>query len=143
MAGIKTKTIPAENWPEHAEEAAGIVRAGGIILFPTETVYGIGTHPSATGIEKLAGMKCRAPGKPFQVLIADTGTLKEWGAVLCPAAEKLIQAFWPGPLTLALEVDTSKTPAGLAPNETIGFRIPDHELCLDLIRRAGGSLAAT
>lgn len=140
---MHTIIAPASEWEHNAEEIAMRARAGEIILFPTETVYGVGTCASPMGAEKLAALKGRPRGKPFQVMVADLSTVERFGAEVGPKAKILMEKFWPGGLTLVLKIDPSKAAREIAPNGTIGFRMPNHEICLDLIRRVGGVMLAT
>ena len=143
MAGVRPSIIPEAEWEVRADEVVEVIMTGGVALFPTDTVYGCGAVATDAGAEKLAALKGRAEGKPFQVLISTIKALDKWDTTVGPAARKLIDAFWPGPMTLVLPVDTTPAPRMLAPAGSIGFRMPDHELCLDLISRCGGIIAAT
>lgn len=140
---MKTLLIPADEWPDYAQDASDIVIEGGIIIFPTETVYGIGALPRLDCVDKLIEMKNRPVRKPIQLLISDFEMLDRNKAILSPQAEKLAKAFWPGPLTLVLDVEPGSLPEPVIKGGNVGFRLPAHELCRDLIRRCGGSLAAT
>jgi tRNA A37 threonylcarbamoyladenosine synthetase subunit TsaC/SUA5/YrdC len=75
---------------------------GGLLAYPTETVYGLGSDPGLSALEKLARLKGRQPGKPFLLLVASRAMAEEWGLVFTPSARALSDAFWPGPLTLVL-----------------------------------------
>ncbi|HOC92982.1 MAG TPA: L-threonylcarbamoyladenylate synthase [bacterium] len=143
MGKIKTLMIPADEWHDYAQEASEIVLDGGIIIFPTETVYGIGSLPRLDCVEKLIEMKNRPVRKPIQLLISDFEMLARNNAIMSVQAEKLAKAFWPGPLTLVLDVEPGSLPEPVIKGGNVGFRLPAHELCRDLIRRCGGSLAAT
>lgn len=143
MVRKKLNIIPAKEWESMAGDIVEIINNGGIAVFPTETVYGCGSTADDIGVEKLSSLKGRAKGKPFQVLISDRTALEKWGAKTSEAAMKLMDRFWPGAMTLVLEVDPAKAPARLAPKGKVGFRMPDHGMCLDLIRRCGGAIAAT
>jgi L-threonylcarbamoyladenylate synthase len=116
--------------------------SGGIALFPTETVYGVGALPTEEGVRKLVEAKQRPPGKAFQLLISDIKALDTYGAVVSPLARKVIEKFWPGPLTLVLDVEREDIPPALG-RGNIGFRMPAQEVCMDLVRRCGGALAAS
>jgi L-threonylcarbamoyladenylate synthase len=114
--------------PEAHAEAIALLRAGGIVAVPTDTVYGIAADlalPDA--IERLFAAKQRPPDKAVAVLLADAGQASELGEV-SPAAAVLALRFWPGGLTLVLPVrPQARLPrilAGGAP--TIGVRVPDH-----------------
>ncbi len=125
------------------QAAARILSAGGIVAFPTETVYGLGAcfdQPAA--VRKIFLAKGRPPDNPLIAHIADCGQLgllvKDWP----PLAEKLAAAFWPGPLTIVLpRADTvpDEVTAGL---DTVAVRMPDHALALALIVAAGRPLVA-
>lgn len=140
---MHTIIVPAAEWENKAEDIVMKAKAGEIILFPTETVYGVGTCASPAGVEKLSALKGRPRGKPFQVMVADLETLEKFGTETGPKAKILMEKFWPGGLTLVLKINPAKVVREIAPNGTIGFRMPDHELCLDIVRRIGGVMLAT
>ncbi len=106
------------------------VAAGGIVLFPTETVYGLGVdsrQPAA--MERLYDLKQRPKEKPFQWLIADADLARRQSPTWDDAAERLARAFWPGPLTLVVN--------------GIGWRVPRHDWLLGWLRELGRPLVAT
>jgi len=115
--------------------AARLINAGGIVAFPTETVYGLGVrYEDPQARRRLARLKGRAPGRPFQVLVAGRRqALRLWGRAT-PLAEALARRYWPGPLTLVVRA---------ANGRWLGVRVPDHPTARDLIRRAGGVVLAT
>jgi len=123
-------------------KAAKILRSGGVIAFPTETVYGLGallTKPKA--IARIYKIKQRPRSKPLQVLIANFRQAKELG-VFDARAMTYAKKHWPGPLTLVV-YKTRKVPAIVsAGGKTVGLRIPAHRTILNLIRRVG-PIAAT
>ncbi len=82
----------------------------GLLGYPTETVYGLGSAPTPAGATALASLKGRAPGKPFLLLVSSREMAERWGLVFPPAASVLAQAFWPGPLTLVLPGAEGKLP---------------------------------
>ena len=109
-------------------EAVAVLRKGGLIILPTDTVYGLGTLPEYVG--HLFAAKKRPVNKQIAWLIAD---IQHVPVILSPLAQRLAAAFWPGPLTLVL-------PHG---DGAIGLRIPDHPVALSLLRALGGPLAVT
>ncbi len=114
--------------PAARAEAVGLLRAGGIVAVPTDTVYGIAADMALPdAIERLFAAKGRPPEKAVAVLLADAAQAGELGAV-SPAAAALATRFWPGGLTLVLpvrpEARLPRVLAGGAP--TIGVRVPDH-----------------
>src|SRR5687768_13123505 len=90
---------------------------GGLLAYPTETVYGLGSAPSVPALASLARLKGRAPDKPFLLLVSSRAMMEEWGLVLSPAARALAAAFWPGPLTLVLPGGEGKLPDQLRGRE--------------------------
>ncbi len=114
-----------------AARAAAVLRSGGIVVFPTETVYGVGVAAAdRSALEKLRRLKDRPAEKPFQFLAADVAMAKRLGAVFSGRAERLADSFWPGALTLVL-------PDGRTPGGTLGIRIPDSPFVLALCRELG------
>lgn len=83
---------------------------GGLLGHPSETVYGVGCRPDTDDLRRLARMKGRAAQKPFLVLVSNGAMANEWGFVFSTPARTLTRAFWPGPLTLVLEVRGGKLP---------------------------------
>jgi L-threonylcarbamoyladenylate synthase len=124
-------------------EAAAIIRGGGLVAFPTETVYGLGAD--ATNAEAVAAI-FTAKGRPgYNPLIVHAGSVT--GARACvtawPAvAERLAERFWPGPLTLVLPKDASITDIVTAGLQTVGVRIPAHPVALALLTAAAVPVAA-
>lgn len=118
------------------------VQTGGIIAFPTDTVYGIGcSADNPRGINRLYEVKNRERDKPIPLLIADRSELGELVQSIPPQAEVLMDRFWPGPLTLIFPRSGS-LPAELSPTDTIGIRLPDSKFTRRLIR-VTGPLAAS
>ena len=109
-------------------EAADILRGGGVVVFPTETVYGIGVAAGdAAALERLRTLKNRPAPNPFQLLSADMDMAKRIGAVFSAQAARLGRSFWPGPLTLVV-------PDGTGSGGTLGIRVPDSPFVLALCR---------
>jgi protein-tyrosine phosphatase len=120
---------------EHADVAAelrragAVLRAGGLVAFPTETVYGIAVSavlPEA--VERLYALKGRPRNKPMTVMVADTAEVRRRCPAIPRIAERLMERFWPGPLTLVLKD---------AQGHRTGFRLPSSELARGLVREAG------
>jgi L-threonylcarbamoyladenylate synthase len=123
--------------------AAGILNAGGLVAFPTETVYGLGANAfSSPAVAKIFRAKKRPADNPLIVHIAKMEQMYELASTIPPEALLLGQKFWPGPLTIILpkkKIVPDITTAGLP---SIAIRIPSHPLALKLIRAAGLPLAA-
>lgn len=128
---------------EHIHAVATLLKAGEPVVFPTDTVYGVGTNAfSHHGIDKLYGAKVRESDKGIPILLADIDDLNKVAADFPPLASELAQAHWPGALTIIVPKNPN-LPENISPNNGVAVRIPDHKLCRDLIRAAGGALAAT
>lgn len=125
-------------------QAIALLKRGDVIVFPTETVYGLGAdalNPAA--VEKVFQLKGRNPDTPIPVVVADRAMLKGLVDKLPPIAEKLIEQFWPGPLTLVLQA-VPGTPKQLL-NRTggVGVRISSQPIATELARELGRPLTAT
>ena len=122
--------------------AAEIIKSGGIISFPTDTVYGIGVSAfNKDAIEKIYQVKRRPKEKAIPILIGDQTELIKITPPPGERVQKILAAFWPGALTLILPL-LAELPANLSNTGTIGVRVPDHNLTRELLRLAG-PLAAT
>lgn len=134
-----------ENHTDRAviREAASILQAGGLVAFPTETVYGLGAdalHEEAAG--KIYAAKGRPSDNPLIVHIADEAQLASIVQNVPEKAESLMKAFWPGPLTIIFRKSDAvpgETTAGL---DTVAVRMPEHKIALELIRASGLPVAA-
>lgn len=138
------QTINPESFrDEELEEACRILQKGGLVAFPTETVYGLGgdaMHPEASA--KIYAAKGRPSDNPLIVHIADMDALEDIAQSVPEAAVKLADHFWPGPLTMIFpkkEVVPKSTTGGL---ETVAVRMPSHPVARALIRESGVYIAA-
>jgi L-threonylcarbamoyladenylate synthase len=115
------------------DAAARVLADGGLVIVPTETVYGIAAHPlRADAVRKLAEVKGRDAGKPIALLADSIAAVERCGIRWSSAARRLAEAFWPGPLTLVLDLEGAGEPEG--------FRVPDCALTQALLTRCGGTL---
>jgi L-threonylcarbamoyladenylate synthase len=125
------------------EKAAAIVREGGLVAFPTETVYGLGANAlDANAVGKIYALKGRPATSPLIVHVASIEQARSLAAEWLPEAERLARQYWPGPLTLVVpkkNVIPDKVTAGLP---TVGLRMPRHPVALQLIEAAGVPIAA-
>jgi L-threonylcarbamoyladenylate synthase len=125
------------------DKAASLLLHGRLVVFPTDTVYGLGADAfDAAAIQQLYAVKERALHKGIPVLLADLDDLNRVASAVPTAARLLIKRFWPGPLTLILPRHPG-LPTLIAPDDTVAVRIPDHEIARALIRAAGGTVATT
>jgi L-threonylcarbamoyladenylate synthase len=131
-----TEIIPSDD-PEALSKALGILRSGGLVAFPTDTVYGLGALVSeARSIENLYAVKGRDAAKAIPVLIGDPSDLAQVAAEVSPTVQRLIARFWPGPLTLVVP-RRRDLPEILSAFPTVGVRMPAHPAALALIRHTG------
>ncbi len=125
------------------DEAVAVLRRGGLVAFPTETVYGLGsdaTNPIA--LRHLYAVKRRPAGHPVIVHIGDPSQLSEWAASVPRSATALTEACWPGALTVIVRRHGRVPPEVTAGRDTVGLRVPDQPLARELLRAFGGGIAA-
>lgn len=142
---METKYIKLEEnfSPEALCEAGEIIKAGGLVAFPTETVYGLGgdgLNPDSS--KKIYEAKGRPSDNPLIIHIAELKDLFSVTAEVSEKATSLAEAFWPGPLTMILKKSSSvplETTGGL---DTVAVRMPDNKIALEFIKQAGGFIAA-
>jgi L-threonylcarbamoyladenylate synthase len=124
-------------------QAAEILRTGGLVALPTETVYGLGANAlDAAAVERIFAAKKRPSWDPVIVHIADRTMLDGLVEEIPEAARRLMDACWPGPLTLLLRRTSAVPDAVTAGRALVGVRMPAHPVALELIRRAGVPIAA-
>lgn len=124
-------------------EAAALLRAGGVVAFPTETVYGLGADAlEAEAARRIFAAKSRPADNPLIVHVADVDAIWAVSSAISPVAEALIEAFFPGPLTLVLPKAMRVPSAVTAGLDTVGVRMPDHALGLAFLRACATPVAA-
>jgi len=125
------------------EKGVEILRKGGVIAFPTDTVYGLGADAfNPTAVERIYEIKDRPKHRQLPLLIADVERLATLAKPIPEIAWFLARRFWPGGLTLVLP-KTDSLPAYLASGSTIAVRVPDHPVCLALIQHLGNPVIGT
>jgi L-threonylcarbamoyladenylate synthase len=123
--------------------AVSHLRDGNVVPFPTETVYGLGADAkNPVALQKIFDVKQRPINHPLIVHLADLSQLDQWAVNIPPAAIKLAEAFWPGPLTLILNKASHVSDLVTGNQQTIGIRIPNHPVAQALLTRFGSGLAA-
>ncbi len=125
-------------------DAVAALRGGEVIVFPTETLYGLGADAlNFTAVEKVFQLKGRDANNPFPVLVADRSMLNSLVESISPLAEKLMERFWPGPLTLVLPARNDIPPPLVSSTGAIGVRISSQPIVSEIIRMLGRPLTAT
>jgi L-threonylcarbamoyladenylate synthase len=124
--------------------AATVLRDGGLVVFPTETVYGIGAlADSKFGAQEIFEVKVRPLDKPLPWLVESEDALDIFGIEVPAYAHTLAHAFWPGPLTLVVKASDRVGRDFRAPDGTVALRSPKHEVVIELLQAAGGPIIAT
>ena len=123
--------------------AARILRSGGLVAFPTETVYGLGADASsASAMAKLYAVKRRPADHPVIVHFASADAAFGWAREVPESARKLAKAFWPGPLTLVLRRSQKAQDFVTGGQDTVGLRLPSHPVARELLQLFGRGVAA-
>ena len=124
--------------------AASVLREGGIVVFPTETVYGIGAKASSCiGPEEIIDIKMRPASKPLPWLVEAEDALDIYGVDVPEYAHRLAHEFWPGALSLVVKASDKVGKDFRDPNGTVALRSPDHEVVRELIAACGGPIITT
>ncbi len=133
---MKTEVLFADH-PIALTHAADVLQHGGLVAFPTDTVYGLAVLPyEADIVERLYIVKGRSNDRAIAILLGEAAQWKLVASEMGEIAERLAKRFWPGPLTLVVPRLTS-LPEVLSPQPTIGVRMPDHPVALALLRMVG------
>ena len=128
---------------ETIARAAERLRGGGLVAFPTETVYGLGADATnADAVRKIFAAKGRPGTNPLIVHVADIDTARRYAADWSDVAQTLAAVWWPGPLTLVVPKRPAIVDEVTAGRGTVGLRVPDHPLALELLRAFDGPVAA-
>ena len=129
--------------PEALADAASVLRGGGLVAFPTESFYGLGTAALAPdAVARVFEVKGRPESKPLLVLVGSPEDAVLLCAEIGEGARELMRRHWPGPLTLVLPAAASVPTAVTAGTGTIGVRMPGHPVALGLVRAAGLAVTA-
>jgi L-threonylcarbamoyladenylate synthase len=130
--------------PRFLAELIASLRVGGVVIFPTDTLYGLGVDPcSEKGLNRLFAAKGRDRGKPIPLLLSGGDQVDRWARHIPPAAARLMDRFWPGALTLVLSADPGVHPAVTGGGDTVGLRVPDHPVPRALAAGLSGAVTGT
>ncbi len=133
--------------PEYPEaelirKAAAVILTGGVVAYPTDTVYGLGALPSdEEAVKRIHEVKKRA-GKPIPLILSDTSQTFKYG-VMTKKALMLAENFWPGPLTIIVEAKPGLSDLITLGTGKIGLRVPDHKVAIALSEMCGGAITGT
>lgn len=126
------------------DAAERVVRGGGVVIVATETFYGLAADPfNEEAVERIFRIKGRIAGKPLPLIASDRGALKLLSAVMTPVTEALSDGFWPGSLTIVLEIGIGLSPLLIGPEGKVGVRVPPICPARVLAERVGGLITAT
>ena len=129
--------------PQLLNHAVELLNSGGVVAFPTDTVYGVGVDPlQPEAVRKLYRIKGRPEDKPIAILLGSIEDVSRVAQSPSKSFSRLADRFWPGGLTLILEA-RDLPPEITAGGATVGVRMPDHPLALELLRGFGGPIATT
>ena len=127
----------------NVEQAIDLLKNGGVVAIPTETVYGLAADATNDdALRQIFSIKQRPMDNPLIVHIADISQVGDWAAEFSPLAQKLAKAFWPGPFTLVLPAKAYVSTIVRGGQPTVALRVPAHPLALQLLKQSGLALAA-
>jgi L-threonylcarbamoyladenylate synthase len=144
---VKTRTLvvnPTTPEPDAIRQASEVLRRGGLIAFPTDTLYALGADAlSAVAVERVLNVKGRSRGKPLSVLVPSVDTIATLGVSLAGELRDALRAFWPGPLTVVAKASDRFPSVLTAATGTIGIRIPGGAVSGALLAAWGGPVVGT
>ena len=133
---MRTEILPASS-TDTIQRALAVLKAGGLVAFPTDTVYGVGALAfDGKAIESIYVAKDRPVEKAIPILIGDAADMDKVAIDIPPTAQRLASRFWPGPLTI-LVPKRAELPETVSASTTVGVRVPDHEIARALLYTAG------
>ena len=124
-------------------QAISLLKSGHVVAMPTETVYGLAADANNdVALRQIFAVKQRPMSNPLIVHISDVSQVQNWASEFSPLAQKLAEAFWPGPFTLVLPAKAHVSNILRANQPTVALRVPAHPMALDLLKQSGLALAA-
>ncbi len=135
---------PVHPQPYKIKKIVEVLNNDGIIIYPTDTIYGIGCSIYSTkGIDRIKQIKGREKNKYFSILCADLKHLSKYAKNVSNEAYKLMKKILPGPYTVILEASREIPRILHSKRKTVGIRVPDHQLCRDIVRELGHPIITT
>lgn len=140
---MKVVKLGADNYIEVIAEAVEVLRRGGSIVYPTDTVYGLGVNPfDDYAVRRLFRIKKRPPSKPIALIVRNIAMVKKLAHVSV-GEEKILKSVWPGAVSVVLYKKKLISSFISAGTDTVSLRMPDNEFCLKLIRAFNGPITST
>ena len=143
----REKTVrldPVHPQPEFLAQAADLIHRGGVVAFPTETYYGLGADAlNLQAIDRIYRIKGRDRSKPILILVEASGRIESFVRPFPPMVKLLMEAFWPGPLTILFQADRRLPVELTAGTGKIGIRVPSHPVARALLSAVRGPLTGT
>jgi protein-tyrosine phosphatase len=153
MPAVVIDVRAADNLRDVVHEAVQAVAEGKLVVFPTETIYGVAARAlDPQAVLRLSQVKCRKPNQPFTLAIKSVDEARDFAPDISPLAERLARRCWPGPITLVVDASQSESAVGqlsvevqeaVCPAGTVGLRVPGHNVILDVMRMVAGPLVLT
>lgn len=141
---IKVELDNQENWKDCFVEATTVIKRGGVLVFPTETFYALGCNGlDAVPVKRVFELKSRHPRSPMLLLISDPEELSPLVEEIPDSGKKLIEAFWPGPLTLIFKASDRVPDLVTGGTGKVGIRVPGLTFAREMLKRAGVPLIGT
>ena len=135
---------PANPETDIIAEAAGIIKKGGVVVFPTRSLYGLGADAfNAKAVNRIFQIKQRPANKPILVLIKDKDELDRLAALIPPAATAIMKRFWPGRVSIVFQAKEGLSANLTAGTKKIGIRLPGHNIAYTLVKAADGPITGT
>jgi L-threonylcarbamoyladenylate synthase len=140
---MKIIKLTPNNYKQTIKEAVGVLKKGGLVIYPTETVYGAGVDAAQQrAVDKLLHYKSRREGKPLSIAVCDQKMAENY-VVVNKQAQQLYQKFLPGPFTIISQSKGNLARGVASEFNTLGIRIPDYQLILDLVKELNSAITAT
>ncbi len=145
MTAQLLKIHPENPQPQRVQEVVDVLRSGGLVIYPTDTIYGIGCDVhNARAVERLAKLKGIKPEKAnFSFICADLAHIADYARQISTPQYKVLKKALPGPFTFIFEANTNAPRYGGTKRKTVGIRVPDHRICCELVKGLGNPIVTT
>ncbi len=145
MTAQLLKIHPENPQPARIQEVVNVLRSGGLVIYPTDTIYGIGCDVhNARAVERLAKLKgIKAEKANFSFICADLAHIADYARQITTPQYKVLKKALPGPFTFVFEANTNAPRYGGTKRKTIGIRVPDHQICCELVKGLGNPIVST